>query len=203
MKEFSKNEKDKFVSLVGFLLAEPKIDEMIHRDFAPQKRDHRHVQIVMDQAKIRFGKYSWSGFGSFCNNLIKCYEEISFSDFFIKTWDALVIMTEGMPAHNAVIEQLSRETLLKGIHEQNYLWIADRFLDVCRHLTKDGYWKTIGTESPETPHHNNGCPYADGVKIQVEHGEIKSGPIDLRVVDSIGDTFEILTGRWVGGMRRS
>ena len=202
MKTYSDEDKSKFVSLINLLLAEPKIDEIVHRDFVPEKKNHRHILVVMDNAKIRFGKYGWSGFGGFMNNLIKCYEEISFSDFFIKTWDALVIMTEGMPAHKAVIEGLSRETLINGIHKQEYLWIVDRFFDVVRNLTREGYWKTISTptDSNDPPHRDGSCPYADGVKIKVEP-TIKSGPIDLRVVDSIGDTFEILSGRWVGGMR--
>ena len=205
MKKLDDQQKKRVVHLIELLLDEPKIREKVIRDFAPQKRDHRHILVIMDIAKIRFGKHNWNGFGGFWNNLIKCYEELSFSDFFIKTWDALSDMTSANPLiHNAVIEGLSRETLLRGIKNEDYEYITDRFFDVVRHLSDEGYWKTIGTKTDlndQPSHHFEGCPYSNGVKIQVER-EIKSAPCDLRVVDCVGDTFEILTGRWVGGIRR-
>lgn len=196
-----RNEKRTIGHLINLLLEEPKIREKIIHDFVPQKRDHNNVLVIVDTARIRFGKYSWSGFGGFWNNLIKCYEEISFTDFFIKVWDALVDMTVGMPAHEAVLEGLSRETLLKGIHNKEYDWIVDRFFDVCRHLTHDGFWKTTGTKTnlnSETSSSHKGCPFA-GRDIEIEVERPKSPPMSLRVVDSVGETFEILSARWVGG----
>ena len=111
-------------------------------------------------------------------------------------------MTVGTPAHEAVLEGLSRETLLRGIHQKEYEWIADRFFDVCRHLTNEGYWKTIGTKTDlnnQPSHHFKGCPYADGdIEIQVERPSQKR---QLHVIDAIGDVFEIINVRWTGGRR--
>ena len=200
MAQFDDKQKERIVHLIETLLVEPKIRESVTSNFTPHKKGYKHVLIVIERSKIYFAKYSWGGFGTFMNNLIKCYEEVSFSDFFIKTWDALVDMTVGMPAHEAVLEGLSRETLLKGIHNKEYDWIVDRFFDVCRHLTNDGYWKTIGTKTDlnEKPsHHFKGCPYSGGVEIQV--GTPKAPPTLWRVVDSVGQTFEVISARWVGG----
>lgn len=200
MAQFDDKQNERIVHLIETLLVEPKIRESVTSNFTPHKKGYKHVLIVIERSKIYFAKYSWGGFGTFMNNLIKCYEEVSFIDFFVKTWDALVDMTAGTPAHEAIIEGLSRETLLKGVHNKEYDWIVDRFFDVCRHLTNDGYWKTVGTKTDlnEKPsHHFKGCPYSGGVEIQV--GTPKAPPTLWRVVDSVGQTFEVLSARWVGG----
>ena len=204
MAQFDDKQKQRIVHLIESLLIEPKIRENVVSDFAKHKQGYNNVLIVIESSKIYFGKYNWNDFfGNFFNKLIKCYEEISFSDFFIKTWDALVDMTVGTAAHKAVLEGLSRETLLEGIHNRKYDWIVDRFFDVCRHLTNDGYWKTIGTKTDlddEPSHHVKGCPFSDGVEIHVNK-QPQSPPMTWRVVDSVGEPFEILNVRWVGGGR--
>lgn len=190
----------KSVKLINALLEETPVREKVTSDF--KHRDYNNVEIFSQTGRMKFGKYSWGGFGGFWNNLIKCYEQVSFSDFVLRTWDALVSMTAGTESNEAVINGLSREILLEGIHNKKYDWIIDRLFDVCRHLTKDGYWKTqglSGNNSANRDHHYNGCPYSGQVEIQVERP--KSPPMTLRVVDSIGDTFEILSARWMGGHR--
>lgn len=188
--------------LINLLLEEPKISETVRAGLKPQARNYTNCKVDLENARIYFGKYSWSGFSGFWNNLIKCCDHISFDDFFIKAWDALVDMTVGTPAHEAVLEGLSRETLLRGIHKKEYNWIADRFFDVCRHLTNDGYWKTIGTKTnlnDQPSHHFKGCPYAnDDIEIQVER---PARPQRVHVIDAIGDVFEVLNVRWIGGRR--
>ena len=189
--------------LINLLLEEPKIAETVKAGLKLQARNYNNCKIVMEEARIYFGKYSWSGISGFWNNLIKCCDHISFDDFFIKAWDALVGMTVGTPAHEAVLEGLSRETLLRGIHKKEYEWIADRFFDVCRHLTNEGYWKTIGTKTNvnniQPSHHSNGCPFADrDIEIQVERPVREQ---KVHVVDALGDVFEILNLRWIGGRR--
>lgn len=194
--------KPDVAGLVELLLREPKIREKVKRGLKPQARDYAYCKIDEENARIYFGKYSWSGFSGFWNNLIKCCDHISFEDFFLRTWDALVDLTVGMPAHEAVLEGLSRETLLRGIHQKEYNWIVDRFFDVCRHLTNDGYWKTQGTKTEQlnqSSHHIRGCPYSGGVEIEVSpQNNFKQ---KLHVVDAIGDVFEVLNVRWLGGRR--
>lgn len=195
--------KPNIAHLINLLLEEPKIREKVKSGLKKEARDYNNVEVNLEDTRIRFGKYSWGGFSGFWNNLIKCCDHISFDDFFIKSWDALVDLTVGTPAHEAVLEGLSREALLRGIHKKEYNWIADRFFDVCRHLTNDGYWKTIGTKtnlnSEQPSHHFNGCPYSGGVQIEVEpQHNFKQ---NLHVVDAIGDVFEIINVKWLGGRR--
>lgn len=196
MEQAKNNEKRTIGHLINLLLEEPQIRAKVTENFAEQKRDHRNVLVIVDSAKIRFGKYSWSGFGGFWNNLIKCYEEISFIDFFIKVWDALVLMTAGTDSNEAVIEGLSREILLRGIKNKEYDWIADRLFDVCRHLTKSGYWNPDGTKArlKDVRDHN-----ADGVEIQVDGRRVITPATTVRVVDSVGDVFQVMSVRWMGG----
>ena len=196
MEQAKNNEKRTIGHLINLLLEEPQIRAKVTENFAEQKRDHRNVLVIVDSAKIRFGKYGWSGFGGFWNNLIKCYEEISFIDFFIKVWDALVLMTAGTDSNEAVIEGLSREILLRGIKNKEYDWIADRLFDVCRHLTKSGYWNPDGTKARLGDVRGRN---ADGVEIQVDGRRVITPATTIRVVDSIGDVFQIMNVRWVGG----
>lgn len=197
MEQSQGNEKRTIGHLINLLLEEPKIREKIRNDFVKHKRDCDNVLVIVDIARIRFGKYGWSGIGNFANNLFKCYEEISFTDFFIKVWDALVDMTAGTISNTAVIEGLSRETLLRGIKNKEYDWICDRFFDVCRHLTKEGFWNPDGTKA-NLGNHTYQDP--DGIEIQV-NARPKSPAMNLRVVDSVGETFEIISARWIGGGR--
>ena len=196
MEQAKNNEKRTIGHLINLLLEEPQIRAKVTENFAEQKRDHRNVLVIVDSAKIRFGKYSWSGFGGFWNNLIKCYEEISFIDFFIKVWDALVLMTAGTDSNEAVIEGLSREILLRGIKNKEYDWIADRLFDVCRHLTKSGYWNPDGTKARLGDVRGRN---ADGVEIQVDGRRVITPATTVRVVDSVGDVFQVMNVRWVGG----
>lgn len=195
MKQAPENEKRTVGHLINLLLEEPKIREKVLEGFAEHKRDHLQVLVIVDIAKIRFGKYSWSGLGGFWNNLIKCYEEISFTDFFIKVWDALVDMTAGTDSNIAVIEGLSRETLLRGIKNKEYDWIVDRFFDVCRHLTKTGYWNPEGTKAKLSDAQRG----RDSGTVEIEVNRQHAPVVNYRVVDSVGDVFEIVGLRWLGG----
>ena len=194
-------QKPTFEHLIKLLLEEPKINETVKAGLKYEARDYNNVKVDSENARIYFGKYAWSGISAFWNNLIKCCDHISYDDFLIKAWDALVSLTAGTPAHEAVIEGLSRETLLRGIHQKEYDWIVDRFFDVCRHLTNDGYWKTQGTKTNlngQSSHHFKGCPYSGGVEIEVEP-HVPTNKV--HVIDAIGDVFEVLNVRWIGGKR--
>lgn len=195
MEQAKNNEKRSIGHLINLLLEEPQIRAKVTDSFVEHKRDCSNVLVIVDIAKIRFGKHSWNGFGGFWNNLIKCYEEISFTDFFIKVWDALVDMTAGTDSNTAVIEGLSRETLLRGIKKKEYDWICDRFFDVCRHLTKSGYWNPEGTKARL----NHRSTDSDEVEIHVGDRRTIGPTTRVRVVDSVGETFEVINVRWLGG----
>ena len=134
----------KSCDLIQALLKEPKIYDRVT---APIKHSERYtsVKIVRENGLIQLGKYSWnSPLGNFWNNLIKCKKDISFEEFALRVWDALVDMTAGTKAATPVLEGLGHETLMRGIREKNWDWLVDRFFDIVRHLTSDGYWKTSG-----------------------------------------------------------
>jgi len=192
------NKQASVADLISLLLREPKIQKKVTESLKPEARDYTNIEVNEQLQRIRFGKHSWGGFGGFWNNLIKCCDHITFDDFYIKVWDALVEMTAGMPAHDAVLEGLSRETLLNGIHNKDYN-ILHRFLDVCRHLTNEGYWKSQGMNKDVNDRVRNRreSKYADGLEVTVEPR--KRPTTTVRVVDSVGDVFEVLDVRWVGG----
>lgn len=185
--------------LIGYLLKEPKILQKVLSSLKPQARTYSNIRIVKDEERIYFGKYSWGGFTGFWQNLIKCFDHISYDDFYIKVWDALLEMSTNPIVNEAIREGLSKEMLIQGIHakDQN---ILHRFFDVCRHLTDDGYWRDKGLKSNSTVHHHsNSCPYAGGVEVEVEP-RIKQH-CNVTVVDSVGDPFEVISLRWLGGRR--
>lgn len=185
--------------LIGYLLKEPKILQKVLSSLKPQARTYSKIQIVKDEERIYFGKYSWGGFSGFWNNLIKCYDHISYDDFYIKVWDALLEMTSNPLAHTAILEGLSKEMLIQGIHAKDQA-ILHRFFDVCRHVTDDGYWRDKGLKSNSAVHHHsNSCPYAGGVEVEVEPREKQH--CNITVVDSVGDPFEVISLRWLGGRR--
>ena len=186
--------------LIGYLLKEPKILQKVLSSLKPQAREYTQCKCVPEEERVYFGKYNWSGFGGFWNNLIKCCDHITYDDLYLKIWDALVEMTAGTEAHEAVIEGLSREVLIQGIHakDQN---ILHRFFDVCRHLTSDGYWRDKPSKRSNTTERKVGtCPYAGDVEIEVQPQQ-KRNYGHLTVRDAVGDIFEVINVNWLGGRR--
>ena len=187
----------KSCDLIQALLKEPKIYDRVT---APIKHSERYtsVKIVRENGLIQLGKYSWnSPLGNFWNNLIKCKKDISFEEFALRVWDALVDMTAGTKAATPVLEGLGHETLMRGIREKNWDWLVDRFFDIVRHLTSDGYWKTSGLNShtqQESPSDSN-----NKVVIHVKDTPQPVTPVTFKVVDCVGNVFEILNARWIGG----
>lgn len=184
--------------LIGLLLEEPKILRKVLLSLKPEAREYVHFKTIPEHKRILFGKYSWGGISGFWNNLIKCCDHISFDDFYIKVWDSLLEMTTNPIAHEAIREGLSKEVLLQGIHAGDEK-ILQRFFDVCRHVTDDGYWRDKGLNNNSAVHHHSkSCPYSGDVEIEVkpQQHDFKQ---NLRVVDAIGDVFEIINVRWLGG----
>ena len=185
----------KSCDLIRALLKEPKIYDRVTAPIKERER-YKKVQIIAENGLIMLGKYSWSGFGGFWNNLIKCKKDISFEEFALRVWDALVDMTAGTTAGTPVLEGLGRETLMEGIRNKRWDWLVDRFFDICRHLGSDNFWKTQGTPSPRISQKQH---YDSNVNDEVVITVADHKPRSFKVVDSIGETFEILSVRWVGG----
>lgn len=185
----------KSCDLIQALLKEPKIYDRVTAPIKERER-YKKVQIISENGLIQLGKYSWSSpIGSFWNNLIKCKKDISFEEFSLRVWDALVDMTAGTAAGEPVLEGLGRETLMEGIRNKRWDWLVDRFFDICRHLSDNGYWKTIGTPQPDVTNRRRRGNNDDGIVITVAEHQ----PRVFKVVDAVGDAFEILNVRWVGG----
>lgn len=185
--------------LIGYLFKEPKIRQKVLLSLKPQAREYTEVKIVPEEERIYIGKYSWGGFSGFWQNLIKCFDHISFDDFYIKVWDALLEMSTNPIVNEAIQEGLSREVLIQGIHNKDQN-ILHRFFDVCRHLTDDGYWRDKGLKSNSAPHHHsNSCPFSGDVEIEVKPQNYHRGHVS--VVDAVGDVFEVINVKWLGGRR--
>lgn len=190
----------KSTDLILALLKEPKILDRVTKP-VPNRERYKNIIIVSETGTIMLGKYSWNSIiGTFWNNLIKCKKDISFEEFALRTWDALVDMTAGTPAGEAVLEGLGRETLMEGIRAKRWDWLVDRFYDICRHLTTEGYWKTTGTPSRNKDNNRRRVVQQqdddEGVVITVANNK---RPKILKVVDAVGDVFEVIETRWVGG----
>lgn len=184
--------------LIGLLLEEPKILQKILLSLKQQARNYTEFYTSPEDKRIYFGKYAWSGFGGFWNRLIKCCDHISYDEFYIRVWDALLEMTTNPIAHKAIMEGLSKEVLLQGIHAGDEK-ILQRFFDVCRHVTDDGFWRDKGLDNNSAVNHHTKV-YNDPETVEVEVKPQNIRPTHtLRVVDCVGDVFEVLTGRWIGG----
>lgn len=184
--------------LIGLLLEEPKILQKILLSLKQQARNYTEFYTSPEDKRIYFGKYAWSGFGGFWNRLIKCCDHISYDEFYIRVWDALLEMTTNPVAHKAIMEGLSKEVLLQGIHAGDEK-ILQRFFDVCRHVTDDGFWRDKGLDNNSAVnHHTKVYNNPETVEVEVEPQNIRPTHT-LRVVDCVGDVFEVLTGRWIGG----
>lgn len=184
--------------LIGLLLEEPKILQKILLSLKQQARNYTEFYTSPEDKRIYFGKYAWSGFGGFWNRLIKCCDHISYDEFYIRVWDALLEMTTNPIAHKAIMEGLSKEVLLQGIHAGDEK-ILQRFFDVCRHITDDGFWRDKGLDNNNAVnHHTKVYNNPETVEVEVEPQNIRPTHT-LRVVDCVGDVFEVLTGRWIGG----
>jgi hypothetical protein len=184
--------------LIGLLLEEPKILQKILLSLKQQARNYTEFYTSPEDKRIYFGKYAWSGFGGFWNRLIKCCDHISYDEFYIRVWDALLEMTTNPIAHKAIMEGLSKEVLLQGIHAGDEK-ILQRFFDVCRHITDDGFWRDKGLDNNSAVNHHTKV-YNDPETVEVEVKPQNIRPTHtLRAVDCIGDVFEVFTGRWIGG----
>lgn len=184
--------------LIAYLLKEPKILHKVTQSLKAKARGYSHCKIVLEEERIYFGKYNWGGLTEFWMELIKCYDHISFDEFYIKVWDTLMEMTTDPVKQEAIREGLSREMLIQGIHakDQN---ILHRFFDVCRHIADDGYWRDKGLKKDNpSDHHFKSCPYANS-EMEIEVEARRKNPGFIKVVDSIGDAFEIISVNWLGG----
>lgn len=191
---------EKSCSKITMLLIEDKIRNKITENINGNGK-YKNVEIDPKTGTIHFGKYPWSGFGNFWNRLIKCCDKVSFSDFAIKTWDALTDMTVGTDAHEAVLEGLSREVLMTAVRDKDYDWIVDRFMDVDRHLTSESYWKSHGKAGEEVASRiGRGSHPQTGDDLIVTVAD-RHPAIGLKVIDAVGEVFEILNVRWTGSRK--
>lgn len=185
--------------LIGYLLKETKIRQKVLLSLKPQARNYSKIKIVPEEERIYVGKYSWGGFSGFWQNLIKCFDHISYDDFYLKVWDTLLEMSTDPVVNEAIREGLSREVLIQGIHNKDQN-ILHRFFDICRHLTDDGYWRDKGLKSNSAPHHHsNSCPFSGDVEIEVKPQNCHRGRVN--VIDAVGDVFEVINVKWLGGRR--
>ena len=190
------------IDLIHCLFKEPRVMEKISADY-PKVLTYSHVLVDASTGRISFGRYNWSSWlGCFWNNLIKCYIQFSFTDFSVMVWDALVGMTApNQVISEAILKGLSREMLVRGVHDKDYDWIINRFYDIARHLCDEGYWAEHGhhVEAPTTQQPAPTVQVQEPVQVVVSQHSPAAQKHYGRVVDAIGDTFEIVS--WIGGQK--
>ena len=121
---------EKSKKLVGMLLLEPQIkatvfEKLDHIDKYKMYTINDNGDIILGETKIQW----W-------NNLIGCQRTISFIDFALKVWEALVNLSTGVN-QTAIIEGLSREIVMKAVKEKSYDWVVERLNDVADGIGAD------------------------------------------------------------------
>lgn len=109
--------------IISLLLLEPQIKATVF-----EKLDHidkYKMYTIQDNGDIVLGETKYS----FWNRLIGCQRTVSFVDFALKVWEALVNLSEGMN-QKAIREGLSREIVIKAVKDKNYNWVVERLLDI-------------------------------------------------------------------------
>ena len=109
--------------IISLLLLEPQIKATVF-----EKLDHidkYKMYTIQDNGDIVLGETKHS----FWNKLIGCQRTVSFVDFALKVWEALVNLSEGMN-QKAIREGLSREIVIKAVKDKNYNWVVERLLDI-------------------------------------------------------------------------
>lgn len=110
---------------ISLLLLEPHIKATVF-----EKLDHidkYKMYTIQDNGDIILGETKYS----FWNRLIGCQRTISFVDFALKVWEALVDLSEG-GNQKVIREGLSREIVTKAVKDKNYNWVVERLLDVAK-----------------------------------------------------------------------
>lgn len=172
---------EKSKRLVGMLLLDKQIKATVF-----EKLDHidkYKMYTIMDNGDVVLGetKVQW------WNKLIGCQRTISFVDFALKVWEALVNLSYGMN-QTAIIEGLSREIVMKAVKEKSYNWVIERLYDVASKVAQkseitDGVGADPEGSRVQGPRLNAGDSYPENLVININGSKKKV----LSFKDCVGD----------------
>lgn len=172
---------EKSKRLVGMLLLDKQIKATVF-----EKLDHidkYKMYTIMDNGDVVLGetKVQW------WNKLIGCQRTISFVDFALKVWEALVNLSYGMN-QTAIIEGLSREIVMKAVKEKSYNWVIERLYDVASKVAQkseitDGVGADPEGSRVQGPRLNAGDNYPENLVININGSKKKV----LSFKDCVGD----------------
>ena len=118
------------VLLIKVMLSDPKISEKVMENI--DDKDKYKIITIQENGNIVLGKTSIRWW----NQLIHCQDTIPFESFALRTWDALVDLSNGMN-NRAILEGLSKEIAIKAQRESEYDWVVNRLFDVARHVSQE------------------------------------------------------------------
>lgn len=186
---------EKSKKLVGMLLLEPQIKATVF-----EKLDHidkYKMYTIKDNGDVVLGetKVQW------WNNLIGCQRTVSFVDFALKVWEALVNLSTGAN-QTAIIEGLSREIVMKAVKERSYDWVVERLYDVATKVAQkskitDGVGADPAGSRVSGPRLNEGSNFPENLVININGSKKKV----LSFKDCVGDPLIEIEYGIVGAKR--
>ena len=186
---------EKSKKLVGMLLLEPQIKATVF-----EKLDHidkYKMYTIKDNGDVVLGetKVQW------WNNLIGCQRTVSFVDFALKVWEALVNLSTGAN-QTAIIEGLSREIVMKAVKERSYDWVVERLYDVATKVAQkskitDGVGADPAGSRVSGPRLNEGGNFPENLVININGSKKKV----LSFKDCVGDPLIEIEYGIVGAKR--
>lgn len=186
---------EKSKKLVGMLLLEPQIKATVF-----EKLDHidkYKMYTIMNNGDVVLGetKVQW------WNKLIGCQRTVSFVDFALKVWEALVNLSTGVN-QTAIIEGLSREIVMKAVKEKSYDWVVERLYDVATKVAQkskitDGVGADPEGSRVQGPRLNAERNYPENLVININGSKKKV----LSFKDCVGDPLIEIEYGIVGAKR--
>lgn len=113
-----------------------KIREAVLED-PEDKTNYQHFKIT-ENGNIVLGETSWW----FWNNLIKCQRKLSFQDFVLRVFRALVGLADNRNK-NIILRGLSDEIIEKAILDKDYNWLIDRLFTVACYGVNQGFLSMV------------------------------------------------------------
>ena len=146
--------------------------------------------VVLGETKVQW----W-------NNLIGCQRTVSFVDFALKVWEALVNLSTGAN-QTAIIEGLSREIVMKAVKERSYDWVVERLYDVATKVAQkskitDGVGADPAGSRVSGPRLNEGSNFPENLVININGSKKKV----LSFKDCVGDPLIEIEYGIVGAKR--
>lgn len=163
---------EKGQKMMEMLMMEPKVMEKVANGY-----EYKIISIY-NNGTVVLGKTSYKWW----NDFIKCHKVLSFQDFVLAVWQALLELSEG-ETRRAILKGLSLEILEKSVRDNKYDETIDRLIDVVRHACNKNELRSIATPSSSEDDRSY-LPAGSDKDIKVSVNKMVK---TLHAVDCIGD----------------